>query len=120
MSCASIHRQHRPALYRVDPGFQTSGGHSRQSVSAHQYRPPVTGLMNFRCALSSRDPESGFYHKASDGFLAQDQTVNFLQFFPGQLGAKIAVAFSYDTLVRDGHLNLATTALVRITKIMLN
>lgn len=59
--------------------------------------PPVTGLMNFRCALSSGDPESGFYHKASDGFLAQDQTVNFLQFFPRQRGAKIAVAFSYDT-----------------------
>lgn len=32
--------------------------------------PPVTGLMNFRCALSAGNPESGFYHKASDGFLA--------------------------------------------------
>lgn len=62
--------------------------------------PPVTRLMNFRCALSSGDPESGIYHKASDGFLAQDQTVNFLQFFPGQRGAKIAVAFPDDTQCR--------------------
>jgi hypothetical protein len=58
---------------------------------------PVARLLDFWCELSSGDPESGFYHKASDGFLAQDQTVNFLQLFPGQRGAKIAVAFSYDT-----------------------
>jgi hypothetical protein len=37
----------------------------------------VTGLMNFRWALSVGDPESGFYHEASDGFLAKDQTMNY-------------------------------------------
>mgnify|MGYP001153967183 CR=1 FL=1 len=54
-------------------------------------RPPVTRLMNLRCALSARDPESGFYHETSDGFLAKDQTVNFLQLFPRQRGTKITV-----------------------------
>ena len=32
-------------------------------------RAPVTRLMNFRCALSAGNPESGLYHEASDGFL---------------------------------------------------
>lgn len=40
--------------------------------------PPVTRLMNFRCALSAWDPESAFYHETSNGFFAKDQTVNFL------------------------------------------
>ncbi|EDJ7167444.1 hypothetical protein CHG62_00685 [Salmonella enterica subsp. enterica serovar Typhimurium] len=54
-------------------------------------RPPVTRLMNFRRALSARDPDSGFYHEASDSFLAKNQTVNFLQIFQRQRGAKITV-----------------------------
>lgn len=54
-------------------------------------RPPVTRLMNFRRALSARDPDSGFYHEASDSFLAKYQTVNFLQIFPRQRGVKITV-----------------------------
>nr|AKZ60980.1 orf4 [Escherichia coli] len=45
-------------------------------------RTPVTRLMNFRCALSAGNPESGLYHETSDGFLSKDQTVNFLQLFP--------------------------------------
>ncbi|VEA06809.1 Uncharacterised protein [Salmonella enterica subsp. enterica serovar Sanjuan] len=47
--------------------------------------------MNFRRALSARDPDSSFYHEASDSFLAKNQTVNFLQIFPRQRGAKITV-----------------------------
>ncbi|ABX67143.1 hypothetical protein SPAB_01750 [Salmonella enterica subsp. enterica serovar Paratyphi B str. SPB7] len=54
-------------------------------------RPSVTRLMNFRRALSARDPDSGFYHEASDSFLAKNQTVNFLQIFQRQRGAKITV-----------------------------
>lgn len=54
-------------------------------------RPPVTRLMNFRRTLSARDPDSGFYHEASDSFLAKNQTVNFLQIFPRQRGVKITV-----------------------------
>lgn len=50
-----------------------------------------TRLMNFRRALSARDPDSGFYHEASDSFLAKNQTVNFLQIFQRQRGAKITV-----------------------------
>ena len=45
-------------------------------------RPPVTKLMNFRCALSAWDPESGFYPETSDGFLAREQTANVLQILP--------------------------------------
>lgn len=41
--------------------------------------------------LSARDPDSGFYHEASDSFLAKNQTVNFLQIFQRQRGAKITV-----------------------------
>lgn len=52
---------------------------------------PVYRLMNFRRALSARDPDSGFYHEASDSFLAKNQTVNFLQIFQRQRGAKITV-----------------------------
>jgi len=66
------------------------------AINLYQFastRPPVTRLMNFRCALSARDPESGLYHEASDGFFAKDQTVNFLQLFPRQRGAKITVVF---------------------------
>lgn len=48
-------------------------------------------LMNFRRTLSARDPDSGFYHEASDSFLAKNQTVNFLQIFPRQRGVKITV-----------------------------
>ena len=47
--------------------------------------------MNFRCALSAGDPESRVYHETSDGFFSKDQTVNFLQLFPRQRGAKITV-----------------------------
>ena len=54
-------------------------------------RTPVTRLMNFRCALSAGDPESRVYHETSDGFFSKDQTVNFLQLFPRQRGAKITV-----------------------------
>lgn len=32
------HRQHRQEQYRVDPGFQTSDGHSHQFVSVSQYK----------------------------------------------------------------------------------
>jgi len=32
------HRQHRQEQYRVDPGFQISGGRSHQFVSARQYK----------------------------------------------------------------------------------
>jgi hypothetical protein len=42
----------------------------------------VTGLMNFWAGVVCGDPESGFYHEASDGFLAKDQTMNFLELFP--------------------------------------
>lgn len=34
-------------VYRVDPGFQTSGGRSRQSVSARQYRAAGNGADEF-------------------------------------------------------------------------
>lgn len=47
-------------------------------------RPPVTRLMNFRCALSVGDPVSGFYHDASD----ENQTVNFLEFSRASAGPK--------------------------------
>ncbi|EIF2895451.1 hypothetical protein LFS06_001008 [Salmonella enterica subsp. enterica serovar Mishmarhaemek] len=81
------HRQHRPKQYGVDPGFQTSGGRSHQFVSARQYKAACNEADEF----SARDPDSGFYHEASDSFLAKNQTVNFLQIFQRQRGAKITV-----------------------------
>jgi len=57
---------------------------------------PVTGLMNFWLTLSAGDPQSSFNHQAPDGFLAKDESMNFLQFFTSQRGAKIAVAFPND------------------------
>lgn len=52
-----------------------SGGRSHQFVSARQYKD----------AGNEADEET------SDGFLSKDQTVNFLQLFPRQRGAKITV-----------------------------
>ena len=42
----------------------------------------ITGLMDFRLTLFAGEPESGFYHEASDGFFVEHQTVNFLEFLP--------------------------------------
>lgn len=71
-------------------------------------RPPVTRLMNFRRALPAGDPDSGFYHEASDSFLAKNQTVNFLQIFQRQRGAKITVVLPDYTEVPDLSVKLAT------------
>jgi hypothetical protein len=47
---------------------------------------------------SAGDPESGFYHEAADGFLAKDQTMNFLELFLCKRRSKIGVAFPKRTL----------------------
>lgn len=76
---------------RIMPDFDTVVVAAINLYQLASTRPPVTRLMNFRRALSARDPDSGFYHEASDSFLAKNQTVNFLQIFQRQRGAKITV-----------------------------
>ncbi|MBZ3661140.1 hypothetical protein JT306_06525 [Salmonella enterica subsp. enterica serovar Kentucky] len=85
------HRQHRQEQYRVDPGFQTSDGHSHQFVSVSQYKTAGNEADEFSAHVVCEGSDSGFYHEASDSFLAKNQTVNFLQIFPRQRGVKITV-----------------------------
>lgn len=68
-----------------------SGGRSHQFVSARQYKDAGNEADEFSVRVVCGDPESRVYHETSDGFLSKDQTVNFLQLFPRQRGAKITV-----------------------------
>ena len=83
--------------YRRAHGPQTSDGHNHQSGSVHRNRPGDSVVAESLEPLFAGNPEPGFYHKPSERFLAQDNTVIFSKFFPRQCGAKIGISFPDET-----------------------
>lgn len=55
--------------------------------------PAIAWLLNLWRTLLAGDPEPGFYHKPSERFLTEDNTVIFSELLPRQRRSKIGVAF---------------------------